>query len=203
LGIEKDFRVKNGLVVGETIKAEGALLADLTVSANVEFTSTNAIKLPTGTSGQRPSGTAGQLRFNSDTQQFEGYNGIVWGEIGGSGGLAQWSVITEDYTILSGEAIFADTTAGSFTVSLPATPPIGSFVTISDGGDWSVNPLTVNRNGNTIEGNTENFLLDIKNVKVEFAYDGSTWQVYAYVGAQQSTTEDILIQTTSLAIALG
>ena len=51
------------------------------------FNGTSAIKLPAGTTAQR-NGTpaSGMLRFNSQTSQFEGYNGTAWGAIGGAGG---------------------------------------------------------------------------------------------------------------------
>jgi hypothetical protein len=54
---------------------------------NPSFTSTGALKLPVGTEAQRP-GTpaAGQLRFNDDSDEFEGYDGTAWGAIGGGGG---------------------------------------------------------------------------------------------------------------------
>ena len=45
---------------------------------------TGALKLPTGTTAQRP-GTArtGDIRFNSDDTTFEGYDGTAWGSLGG------------------------------------------------------------------------------------------------------------------------
>lgn len=52
----------------------------------LELTGTGAIKLPVGTTGERPTAATGQLRFNSTTSSFEGYNGIEWGAIGGGGG---------------------------------------------------------------------------------------------------------------------
>ena len=50
-------------------------------------TSTGSAEIPVGTEAQRD-GTpaAGMFRFNSDTSQFEGYNGTEWGAIAGSGG---------------------------------------------------------------------------------------------------------------------
>ena len=51
----------------------------------LEVTGTGAIKLPVGTTAQQPSPAAGQLRFNSETVSFEGYNGTAWGAIGGAG----------------------------------------------------------------------------------------------------------------------
>jgi hypothetical protein len=51
-----------------------------------QTTPTGASLLPVGTSAQQPAGpTAGMLRFNSETGQFEGYNGTAWGAIGGGG----------------------------------------------------------------------------------------------------------------------
>ena len=46
----------------------------------LEIDSTDAIKIPTGTSAQRPTLTgSGFIRFNSDTNKFEGYNGSTHG----------------------------------------------------------------------------------------------------------------------------
>jgi hypothetical protein len=53
----------------------------------IKFDNTTAIKLPVGTDGERPTGTAnalrGTVRFNTDTTQFEGYNGTAWSSLGG------------------------------------------------------------------------------------------------------------------------
>ena len=43
---------------------------------------TEAIRIPIGTDLERPTGTAGLIRYNSDSQAFEGYT-TEWGEIGG------------------------------------------------------------------------------------------------------------------------
>ena len=52
----------------------------------LEVTGTGALKLPVGTTAQQPTPQTGQLRFNSETLSFEGYNGTAWGAIGGAGG---------------------------------------------------------------------------------------------------------------------
>src|SRR5210317_1979528 len=53
----------------------------------IKFDNTTAIKLPVGTDGERPTGTSnalkGTVRFNTDTTQFEGYNGSAWSSLGG------------------------------------------------------------------------------------------------------------------------
>ena len=47
-------------------------------SGNVNINGTGALKIPVGTTGQRPADAIGKIRFNSETNQFEGYNGTVW-----------------------------------------------------------------------------------------------------------------------------
>ena len=47
------------------------------------FSSTGAIKIPSGNTLQRTSGTTGEIRFNTSTSQFEGYQGASWSSLGG------------------------------------------------------------------------------------------------------------------------
>lgn len=77
-----------------------------------QFTATTAVKVPAGTTVQRPaSANAGDLRFNSTTNQYEGYNGTAWGSIGGgaTGGagnqvfIENEQVVTNDYTVTVGK----------------------------------------------------------------------------------------------------
>jgi hypothetical protein len=76
----------DGTVIGGA-SAAAATVTTLTATADSSFTSTGSVKLPAGTTSQRTgSPTAGMLRFNSETGQFEGYNGTAWGAIGGSAG---------------------------------------------------------------------------------------------------------------------
>jgi len=57
----------------------------LTAAGDITFSATTAAKLPAGTTAQRPSGTNGMIRYNSDDGSFEGYAGGEWGAIGGGG----------------------------------------------------------------------------------------------------------------------
>lgn len=101
---------------------------------------------------------------------------------GGGGSPSLWTKKTANYTAISGDKILADTTAGTFTVTLPASPVLGDNVIIADAGSWQTTNLTVARNASTIEGTAENLVLDIPNIQVEFVYDGTTWEVYAFTG---------------------
>lgn len=60
--------------------------AQHTLWGNVQINAIGSIQVPVGDTLQRPtSGIAGQIRFNTDTNQFEGYSN-VWGAISGGGG---------------------------------------------------------------------------------------------------------------------
>jgi hypothetical protein len=46
-----------------------------------------SVTLPIGTSAQQPSGSQGQLRFNSDTQTFDGFSAGSWRQFSQAGGI--------------------------------------------------------------------------------------------------------------------
>jgi hypothetical protein len=50
----------------------------------VVFDITGAVQLPSANTGLRPTGVAGMLRFNSEDQRFEGYDGTQWAGLAGS-----------------------------------------------------------------------------------------------------------------------
>jgi Collagen triple helix repeat (20 copies) len=91
---------------------------------------------------------------------------------------------TANYTAVNKDGVLADTSGGAFTVTLPASPATGTEVIVADaGGAWATNNLTIGRNGSTIEGVAEDLVCNINSVSVQLVYDGTTWQVYAQIGA--------------------
>lgn len=114
---------------------------------------------------------------------------------------------TANYLAQDKDYIMTDTSGGTFTITLPASPSIGDSVTLYDNASWTANNLTVARNGSTIEGIADNFSLDISSIKVEFIYNSATWQVYASSGPPGPTGpvgEGTSISTAAaLAITLG
>ena len=71
-------------ITASSLTSVGTLTA-LTTSGDISMTGTGAIDVAAGTTAQRPgSASAGMFRFNSQTTEFEGYDGSAWGEIGGS-----------------------------------------------------------------------------------------------------------------------
>lgn len=108
------------------------------------------------------------------------------GPSGPAGSTGEWILKTANYTANSGDRIIADTSAGSFNITLPASPSTGNSVTIIDGNDWSTNPITINRNGSTIEGISDDMYSDNKGVVIALVYNGNsgvnTWQVASTLG---------------------
>jgi hypothetical protein len=110
-----------------------ALADKITKTAN-----TGSANIPVGTTAQRDGTPAqGYFRFNSSTNQFEGYNGTAWGAVGGgaTGGAnnpvfyENDQTVTVNYSITSGKNAM---TAG------PVTIADGVNVTIPDGSTWTI-----------------------------------------------------------------
>jgi hypothetical protein len=114
-----------------------------------------------------------------------GYTGSL-GYVGSQGipGSATnpWTPKITDYTASNGDRIIANTIYGSFTITLPSNPTSGYYIQITDGYDLSLYPVTVLRNGSTIEGYADNIILDLKGSTFEFIFVGTTWQVTSTTG---------------------
>ena len=62
----------------------GAATGILTINnEQVIIDSVQTLQIPVGNTAERPSVATGQIRFNTDTTVFEGYDGIAWGSLGG------------------------------------------------------------------------------------------------------------------------
>ena len=109
------------------------------------------------------------------------YNGAAWvnqPEIGEQ----SFSIETADFTATSGSRYGVDTTAGSVTATLPATPATGDAIRFAQsGGDWTTNNFIINPNGNNINGSSGNYThsinLDFSSLGV--FYNGTEWRKYS------------------------
>ena len=143
-----------------------------------------------------------RARITSTGAWSFGSTGTATGIVGqvltssGSGGVPTWSTvsgginytrITTNTTLVDKQGVIADTSGGTFTVTLPLTPAVGAQVSVVDGANWGTTNLTIARNGSTIEALTEDLVLDIGGVSVHLIYDGITWNVYTQVGGQGGT----------------
>jgi hypothetical protein len=111
---------------------------------------------------------------------------------------------TANYTAAVGEGVLADTSGGSFTVTLPASPTLGAQVLIADaGGVWGTNNLTVGRNGQTIAGVADDLVCNINGISIQLVYDGTTWEVYGQVGGNGAQAGINTGKAIAMAIVFG
>ena len=126
----------NGTVLGTT---------GFTASSDSSFTSTGALSISKGTTGQRPTPASGMLRFNTTTVEFEGYNGTAWASVGGAALSNDTSTATNVFPL------FANATTGTastlFTSNAkflykPSTGELSSSVVNASNGIY-VNSQTI------------------------------------------------------------
>lgn len=85
---------------------------------------------------------------------------------------------TANYTAVANDFIYINTTAASFTITLPATPSANDKISFLDiGGTLETNPLTIDRNGQTIMGLAENLTADVNYTHFEIIYNGTDWRI--------------------------
>ena len=71
-----------------------------------------------------------------------------------------------------------DTTAGSVTLTLPASPNTGDVISIVDiKSKFDTNNCVVSRNGKTIMGMNEDLELDRKDAHVSLVYSDGDWRI--------------------------
>jgi hypothetical protein len=78
-----------------------------TASSDSSFTSTGALTISKGTTGERPTAVSGMLRFNTTTTEFEGYNGTAWASVGGA------ALVNDTSTASNLFPLFATATSGT------------------------------------------------------------------------------------------
>lgn len=112
-------------------------------TTNVDITANGFLKIPVGTNAQQPGQTdqpaaaTGQIRFNTDITQFEGYNGSAWSSIGGgaTGGGADTVFLENSNTVTTNYELTANKNAVS---AGPITINSGVTVTVPSGQSWVI-----------------------------------------------------------------
>jgi|ETNvirenome_2_60_1030617.scaffolds.fasta_scaffold07201_3 hypothetical protein len=102
----------------------------------------------------------------------------------GREGSVDWqtSIKTSDFTAVSGEGYFINTTSGEITMTLPSSPSAGDIVAIKDyANTFDTNKLTVNRNGSNIGGDALNPEVTTEGQALTLVFGDSTkgWQAVA------------------------
>ena len=117
-----------GVTTGDAVNYTQFLAAFV----NPTFGGTEFMLIPKGTTAQRPVVPVnGEMRYNTDTEQFEGYQGGAWGQLGGgaTGGggdevfVENARTVTTNYTLStnkSAESVGPITINSGITVTIPS-----------------------------------------------------------------------------------
>ena len=112
-------------------------------------------------------GTADQV------MKTDGSGNITFGEVSGG---EQWQTVkTTDFTAVAGEGYFINTTSAVVTMTLPASPSLGDFVTFVDyAGTFDTNNLTIGRNSQPIQGSATDLTVSIERASNTLVYVDGT-----------------------------
>ena len=160
-----------------------------------------------GDSGDSVTISSGTTTTNAGTISTAGITGGTINNTTGSiEGLQQqvsWQtgdIKTANFTASANEGYFLNTTSGEITVTLPASPSAGDAIAIKDYADtFDTNNLTINPNGNKIQGSTDNFISNIEGANAIFLYVDST---QGWLLVDQSKAADIS-QAALFTVATG
>jgi hypothetical protein len=113
----QNLLVTNGITGQVGIKtAPGAIVS----GASMQITATDSILIPSGTTGQRPTGAAGMVRYNTQTNQFEFFNA----------GSSAWSGTGSSFTTVTADSFTGTGSQTDFTLS-QSTTTSGTLVAIN------------------------------------------------------------------------
>ena len=126
-----DNRIITGSGTANTLEGEANITFDNT---NLVVGTTGAVKVPNGTTAQKPTAATGMIRYNTTNTKLEAYIGSNWLNL---------KTDPQDLTSISGLQVWADVTGGI------------SSTTVADlSGNNRTGTLTTTSNKGTLSGNT-------------------------------------------------
>jgi len=133
-----------------------------------------------------PGGSDKQIQFNDGGTSFGGITMGTAGQVlttdgttasfGDVSGGENWQAVkTTGFTAVAGEGYFINTTSGAFTMTLPASPTLGDFVTFIDyAGTFDTNSLTIGRNSENIQGSAADLTVSVERAANTLVYTDGT-----------------------------
>ena len=101
----------------------------------------------------------------------------------------QSTLKTSDFTAVSGEAYFVNTSGGAVTATLPSSPSAGAIVAFKDyAPSFATHNLTIARNSSNIQGNATDSKLSTNRASVVMVYIDST---KGWLFVQESNVGDL------------
>jgi len=136
LNTHKIVNLVAGTASGDAI--EFAQFKTPTFTGNVTMSSTGFALIPAGTTAERPVSPAnGQIRYNTTTSQFEGYQGGAWGQLGGGATGAGGDEVFQENSLIVTTSYTLSTGKNAMSVG-PIQINSGAVVTVGSGQRWVI-----------------------------------------------------------------
>ncbi|AFU64550.1 hypothetical protein [Salmonella phage SKML-39] len=182
------------------VSEEQSTLAGILNTGTIEHGPDAVLTLPEGNAS---AGLPSSVRYNADSDEFEGfYENGGWLPLGG--GVIRWEALphASTATLTEGRGYLVDNSTGVSTVVFPSPTRIGDSVTVCDlYGKFSLYPLTIDPNGRPMYGSVEPMTLSTDSVSATFTWSGDArgWIVTAGVGLGQGRVYSRTIFTETVA----
>jgi hypothetical protein len=101
---------------------------------------------------------------SANTNEILSWDGAdyVWVTQSSGGTNYPWSNVSSNVSASAGDKLFVDTSTNAITITLPAAPAFGSEIRVIDiKGNSANNKITLDNNGNNIEGITDSLEVNI------------------------------------------
>ena len=137
----------SGALTADNIKLDGNTISTLTGALTIQpnaaeetiINTTSALRIPVGNSTQRPTAATGQIRFNTTTNQYEGYSNSAWQGLGGVIDVDQDTYIIAQVT----PSLTVPGTAANTLYFVTAGVEQGH---VDDATGWTLNNINVDNN---------------------------------------------------------
>ena len=181
----EDANLGNLTISDTTISSSNndSIILDPNGTGQVEIVGTNAVTIPSGTTAQRPTGSAGDLRINTTTGNLEFYNGT------------DWAILTESVDITTVDTFSGDDSTTAFTLS-ESTSSTSIIVTLNGVVQSPGNAYSVSGSVLTFtESPATNDAIEVRYVSTAYTLDStiSKGSLYATV-----TSTNVEINTNVL-----
>lgn len=179
LGVTGDLTVNTNKFSVTGTTGDTSVAGTLGVTGVATFSSTSHLVLPKGSDAQRPSGTSGMMRYNTDRNIVEVYTGSAWQT---PGMYKQVDVLNTTYSASAFDCCWVSTSSSASTVTLPGSPVKGDAVRFFDiARTFSVRNLTVARNGKPIQGDAADLTVNTNGAAFELVFYDNTygWRIFS------------------------
>ena len=177
-----------GVIEVDQLQINGDAITSIVTNSSVDITGngTGGVNIEALTFNGTSISSTDSSRINLNENVTVDGDLIVTGSITGTLAVSaegSFTIYTGDgstsFSATAGNRYGIDTSGGTATINLPGSPTAGDAIYFADaGGAFGTNNLTIGRNGNTIQGLSEDMTVSTNNASTGLFYTGSTWRIY-------------------------